>query len=90
MIESEIMKQAIASYGENMQLLKAVEEMAELQKEIIKYLEGANNRNQIVEEMADVGIMLDQLKIIFSTENDLPRMRKSKLKRLENRMNKRD
>ena len=84
-----IKKRAIAHYGKQKQLLKAVEEMAELTKEILKYIDGENNREKICEEMADVGIMLDQMSIIFTAHDDVERWQEIKLDRLWMKMEKR-
>ncbi len=54
----------IPHYGERMQCIVAAEELGELQKEIFKHLRGKDNKQAIVEEMADVIIMLCQLKMI--------------------------
>ena len=56
---------AIDTWGVDMQLNIAVEEFAELTKEICKYKRGADNVSNIVEEMADCYIMLEQMKVIF-------------------------
>ena len=61
----EILKKAINTYGINSQLDMAVEEMSELTKEICKKKRGKDNHSEIMEEMADVYIMLEQLKMIF-------------------------
>lgn len=59
--------QAINSFGDAPQMLVAIEEMAELTQALSKSgrygIEAA--RAQVLEEMADVYIMLEQLKIIF-------------------------
>ena len=59
------LEKAIATYGKDMQLTVAVEELSELIKEICKSKRGAENREAIIEEMADCYIMLEQLKIIY-------------------------
>lgn len=48
-------------YGEEHQMLKAVEEMAELTQAIIKYLDGPAEWNDLLGELADVLIMAEQL-----------------------------
>jgi len=53
-----IHERLLAKFGDDNQKLKAIEEMAELIQAIIK---GTN----VSEELADVQIMLDQLKIIY-------------------------
>lgn len=62
------LKKAIDTYGTDMQLTVAVEEFAELTKEICKHKRGANNLLSIVEEMADCYIMLEQMQIIFDLD----------------------
>ena len=59
------LERAIETYGEDMQLTVAVEELSELIKEICKNKRGSDNRDNIIEEMADCYIMLQQLEIIY-------------------------
>lgn len=59
----------INKYGDK-QLVVAVEELSELQKEICKSLRGKDNKKNLIEEMADVYIMLDQLKIYYNISDD--------------------
>ena len=62
----EILKKAIKTFGKNAQLLMVLEEMSELQKEILKHVNrGKDNIDEIIDETADVEIMLEQLKYIF-------------------------
>lgn len=82
-----ILERAIMEYGAYMQLDVAVEEMSELIKEICKYKRGNENYKQIAEELADVSIMIDQMKIIFGNANLVKEYRKQKLERLEKRLN---
>lgn len=60
------LEKIIDYYGEEKQMVKAIEEMSELQKELCKTLIGKENRDSLVEEIADVQIMLEQLKLIVS------------------------
>lgn len=67
-----ILTAAIVKYGTIAQMEMAIEEMSELTKAICKYKRalGAGNvtpdiEANIIEEMADVQIMLDQMKLIF-------------------------
>ncbi|WP_395805061.1 hypothetical protein [Daejeonella sp.] len=53
-----IHERLLAKFGEDNQKLKTIEEMAELIQAIIK---GTN----VDEELADVQIMLDQMKILY-------------------------
>ena len=60
------LERAIKVYGKDMQLNVAIEELSELIKEICKKKRGEENREAIIEEMADCEIMLSQLQIIFN------------------------
>ena len=70
-----------------MQLNVAVEELSELIKEICKSKRGNDNRENIIEEMADCYIMLDQLTIIFNIKySEIDRIKDAKISRLEKRL----
>lgn len=66
----DILEKAIEVYGADLQKQVAIEEMAELTKEICKDFRGKGNREHIIEEMADVCIMLDQLMIIYDIKTN--------------------
>lgn len=81
-------KAAVHTYGKTSQLMVAVEEMAELSKELSKNYRGEDNVSAISEEMADVEIMLEQLKLIFGNRAEVDIIRADKLFRLsENLLN---
>lgn len=88
MNREEILRKAINTYGEQPQVDVAIEEMSELTKALLKYRRNedmsVNRRlNNILEEIADVSIMLDQLRMIYgSTE----KQEEFKLKRLNDRL----
>ena len=66
--EGLILGAAIDTWGTEMQIVVAIEEMSELTKALTKYIRGddaATISVSIREEMADVGIMLNQLSLIF-------------------------
>lgn len=79
----EILAEAIGTFGTDMQLTVAIEEMSELTKEICKAKRGAKNQDNIAEEMADVYIMLKQLEMIFCNSLEVDRAIEKKLKRLK-------
>lgn len=84
-----ILKRAIAFFGKEKQHDMVIEEMLELGKEIMKWKRGANNRDEIIEETADVLIMIEQLKIIHHiTDEELEKVIEFKLNRLDERMKK--
>ncbi len=78
--EENIFKKAIEKYGAEAQEEVAQEECAELIHAISKKHRG--NPNNIAEEIADVEIMIEQLKIINCCENDVKEIRKQKIERL--------
>lgn len=66
--EMALYEQAVAQFGEEHQILIAIEEMSELTKALVKYLRYGGNPDilaSIQEERADVEIMLNQLHVIF-------------------------
>lgn len=80
-------EKAIETYGKDMQLTVAVEEFSELIKEICKNKRGEDNREHIIEEMADCYIMMEQLGLIYQIkDNEIYSMMEDKIDRLENRL----
>lgn len=80
-------ERVIAHYGKQNQMHIAIEEMSELTKELCKNERGEDNREKIIEELADVYITLEQLEIIFNVGlAELRKVEESKLKRLEERV----
>lgn len=84
--ETAILKQALDTYGAEAQTLMVMEEMSELQKELCKHARGADNRENIAEEIADVLIMLDQMMLLYSCKESVERYRDEKIKRLAERL----
>ena len=81
--EIVICNKAINSYGNASQKIKAIEEMGELIQAISKSL--LDNENNVEEEIADVEIMLTQLKIMYNL-SDVENWRNYKLNRLKDRV----
>lgn len=73
----------IDHYGTLNQKLIAIEEMAELQKAIVKDIRqnSKENTDAVVEEIADVQVMLEQLKMIFSCRNKISKIMDAKIDR---------
>lgn len=62
----EIYDEVIREAGPDHQLMKCIEEMSELTKEICKsFIPGGTSIDKIADECADVLITLEQLRIIF-------------------------
>lgn len=77
MNQNQIYEKLIEKYGE-LQLVVAIEELGELQKELCKTLRGKEKKEAVIEEMADVYIMLDQLKLIYDIPSPVIRAEKNK------------
>ena len=63
-MDEQILQSAIDTYGSRSQHDMLLEEISELQKEICKYYRNVNNEPQIMEEMADVLIMIEQVRMM--------------------------
>jgi len=77
----KIYEKAIEKWGDK-QIIVAMEEMAELIKELSKHLRGRENKKEITEEIADVEIMIEQLKLMFGIEREVKKEKKNKIKGL--------
>ena len=86
----DILEKAIKHYGAKNQMGVACEESAELIQAIskcLRYKDDIEARNNLVEEVADVLIMIDQLKIIMNIKDyEIECYRRYKLDRLEKRI----
>lgn len=90
--DDRIMRQAIETYGVQAQCDVAIEEMSEPTKAIMKIRRVANDYEKtqsaldnLLEEIADVDIMIDQLKIMWGPKQ-VEEYRHYKLERLERRL----
>ena len=83
-VQCDTYAEAVRAYGKQSQLV--MEEMSELTKELSKNLRGADNSKALAEEIADVEIMLEQLKVIFRNRALVDRIRAGKLVRLSDRI----
>jgi len=75
--------EAVKTFGKDNQCRIAIEEMSELTKELCKNFRGASNTDAIAEEIADVEIMLEQLRFIFDCTDKVIEWQNFKLRRLE-------
>lgn len=81
-----VLEQAIKKYGPTMQKTVAIEEMSELIKELVKDIRDMPCKLAIAEEIADVEIMLEQLKIIYEAYEHVESFKISKVNRLYKRI----
>lgn len=78
-------KELINKYGKQ-QLVVAIEELSELQKEICKSLRDKTSLSNLCEEIADVYIMLAQLKIYYDiTDTEINKVINQKIERTKER-----
>ena len=75
----------ISKFGCDNQIIVGIEELSELQKELTKQLRGNGNINHIVSEIADVEIMLEQIKIIFNCKKEVENTKYYKIYRTKKR-----
>lgn len=85
-------RKAVSRY-EFKQKVKAIEEMGELTQALSKNFFGEQNLQNVAEEMADVEIMLEQLKMLFEREDggfrqEIQDFAEYKIERLERRLKK--
>lgn len=97
-MKDKVLREAIDTYGADNQIIKAIEEMSELQKELCKALSESpkdyfdigeidpKTLMNIYEEMADVLIMWAQLTLIFNNDKTIEDFKRIKLARLAQRI----
>ena len=87
----ELIDQVTFYFGEKNQVIKAIEEMSELQKELCKVVLTPNltikPTNEIIDELADVEIMTAQLRHIFQISEQVDARKAFKIERLKQRIN---
>lgn len=79
----DICSMALERWGSESQTRMAIEEMAELTKELCKYLRGCGNAVSIAEEIADVEIILEQMKLLYRCQPFVDEWKVKKLERLQ-------
>lgn len=84
--EKAVFQKALDTWGAEAQALCLLEEMAELQDALCKYKRGRRTVGDIAEEIADVSIMLDQMKLHFQIEEEVGSQRARKVARVEERL----
>lgn len=82
----EVYTKALETYGEMIQMVVALEELSECQKEICKFMRGFGNAGNLAEEIADATIMLEQMRYIFGVNELVCQKMDEKIIRLDNRL----
>ena len=87
----ELIDQVTFYFGEKNQLIKAIEELSELQKELCKVVLTPNltikATDEVIDELADVEIMCTQLRHIFGISEQVDKRKEFKIERLKQRIN---
>lgn len=81
-----VLNAAIMTYGVQAQINQAIQELAELIKELTKVHTDRFELRKVSEEMADVYIMIEQLQMIFKNEGSVGEWENLKVQRLEERI----
>ena len=84
----KVYSKALAAWGDRAQMIVAIEELSECQKEICKILRGGENFPHLAEEIADATIMLEQMRLMFNINEDVCEFMDIKVKRLEDTLRK--
>ena len=82
----EIYEKALRTWGTQAQIMMALEEMSELTKELCKHFRGRPNGAEIIDEVADVTIMMEQLRLIFGINEAVCEQMDVKMLRLKKRL----
>jgi len=87
--EKQLYQKALNKWGIDSQILMTIEESSELILVLAKINRNYNGSSikQIIDEMVDVSIMIEQLKIILNCNEDFEKIKTEKLIRLEFRIN---
>lgn len=88
--QNRTIHRVISVFGEKNQQMQTLEELMELQRAVFEHVHrGTDNRDNIVEEIADVEIMLAQLKEIHNIDpKEIEMVQERKLNRLDHTIDK--
>lgn len=82
----KVYQAALRKWGVDLQTMMAVEEMSELTKEICKIKRGKIDLDALADEIADVTIMLEQLRMIYGLNDAVCDHMDAKILRLQSRV----
>jgi len=84
--DTTLYQKALKKFGCRHQMILAIEELAELQVELAKVINGRTDVEALVTEIADVEIMLSQLIEMHHLQHAVAAEKLRKLQRLEKRL----
>lgn len=76
-----VYQELLAQNGQERQVKKAIEELGELIVELAKVAAGEGRKGALAEEIADVTIMLEQLRIMFGMNESVSLYMDMKIRR---------
>lgn len=90
----DILRKFLSTYGYNAQIDMALEEMSELSKALLKYRRAkrfgktdlTRELDGIIDEIADVKIMVRQMELLFGYEEEVEKRIEYKIARQEERL----
>ena len=84
----DTLERALKVWGKEAQMLQVIEEMSELTKEILKNVNRKkNNIAELIEETADVEIMLEQLKQCYQIHKQVEEYKTAKIIKIKKFIN---
>jgi hypothetical protein len=83
---AKVYADALETFGATTQLVVALEELSEVQKEICKTLRGEGSTLHLAEEVADATIMLEQVRQLFDINAEVCKAMDGKVLRLRARV----
>ena len=69
-LQKSVIENALDKWGSMSELVVTIEELSELQKEVTKQIRNEGKMENLVEEMADVYIVMEYLKLIFAINDE--------------------
>lgn len=81
----DLLQQATDTWGEESQMLLAIEECGELIAVLSQYMRGRKTKTDVAEEIADVSLMMRQLRLLFGWD-EVNVIEVNKIKRLKMRL----
>lgn len=83
---AEVYRMALGTYGTTVQMIVALEELSEAQKEICKQLRGQGSLDHLAEEVADATIVLEQVRLTYGIDALVCEKMDEKVERLRQRL----
>lgn len=84
--EEALFQLAVDHFGIENQTVVAIEEFAEISKELTKVLRGEGNKAHLAEELADAEIVIEEMKQFYDCKREVGMWKKTKLRRLFERI----